>query len=45
MANPWVGAFRLVLAAATAAALWNGAGWGAIVVAVALYLLLVPFLR
>ena len=45
MDNPFVGAFRLSLAIATIAAFWNGAGWGAIVVAVILYFLLVPFLR
>jgi hypothetical protein len=45
MVNPFVGAFRLALAIAAVVALWNGAGWGVIIVAAVLYFLLVPFLR
>lgn len=43
--DPFVGAFRLLLVIAAVAALWNGAGWGVIIVAAVLYFLLVPFLR
>jgi len=45
MANPFVGAFRLLLIIGTIAALWNGAGWGVVIIAAVLYILLVPFLQ
>lgn len=45
MVNPFVGAFRLAMIVITLVALWEGAGWGVIVVMAVLYLLLVRFLR